>query len=324
MQRFDSKFGLFSPPEKIARSLIAFLLLLLALSSQSAAEQLWVRNQPFQGEVRGTGSNMLVEAQLFLKLLQIDAKDQGDVMIIGGFPIPVEQSGTIRMIPLRDVVDAAGLSIMKNEALGTVDVRLAKSGLDHHAVWRTNEVASTPSSEKGEKTKLEGETFRLSVPSHLTVLSDPAYLKSGQTDNAKTAPVSEISNQKLGGQTAFFVTTKDGPKQGLLTVNMIPNLNQSLSLKEERVLLGVVSEGVQDRGGSLIGKPITRSIAGKRYHKLVYKDVDHLGRKNKNEIFIHFSDKHDRAYLMLLSVPESEFSRVAPQLRLVVKNFRYK
>ena len=303
------------------------VLLFLGLSTPGLSEELWVRNRPFPGEVRGTGQSMLVEADTFLKTLEIEAEDRGDVFIIGGFPIPVEKAGTIRLIPLRDVVDAAGLSISKNPSLGTVDVRVADAGKGPSGTWNTDSSSDSDSSgsaSKGEKTQLEGATFRVTVPGHLSVVAESTYLKSGETDNAKAAQINNPLTQSAGARQAFAVTTRQGPKMGLLSVSMIMNMDPNLTAKDEKELLAAIGLGVLERGGRIYGEPTTQNIAGKKYYKFLYDDNGEYGQQNKNEVYVHFSTKHERAFLMLLSAPKRKFNRIAPQLRLVVRNLRIK
>jgi hypothetical protein len=300
----------------------AFVLL---FCSSAPAEELWVRNRPFQGVVRGTGGEMMVEMTTFLQLMEIEARDQGDVVLVGGFSIPIETSGNVRLVPLRDVVDAAGLRLSQNPALGTVDVRAASAGTGSRGNWTPDETTRGGTAEKkGSKTDLEGTTFKVSVPGHLAVVSEADYLKSDEKSNAKTSSLNPDDADPKSTETAFLVATEAGPSQGILTFSIVPGLPSEIDPNEEERLLKTVIGGVLSRGGTLTSKTQLTNIAGKRFHQFQYKSLNESGDEMKNEVFLHFSPKNQVAFLALIEAPKRRFNRAAPQLRLVIRNLRVK
>ena len=73
-----------------------------------------------------------------------------------------------------------------------------------------------------------------------------------------------------------------------------------------------------------MGPPSMATVAGRRFHRFNYKEEGARGSFVRNEAYVHFARKKGEVYLMLLTADKKSFSRVAPQLRLIIKNFRIK
>jgi len=264
---------------------------------------------------------MLVEMEPFFELFDFETEDQGDIVVVGGFPIPVERSGTMRLVPLRDVVDAAGLKLSKNPALGTVDVRAADAGTGDRGNW--NVKPEDDESSKGTATTLEGQTFKLTVPSHLSVLAEAEYLKA-ESANAKIKVLNDPTDESKRNKTAFLVSTSKGPQLGLLTFALIRGKDSDFTPANEEPFLNTLLDGIVNRGGTLIGKMKSSNLSGRRFFSFQYLATDQADLVSTNEVYVHFSPEDKVAYLILLSGPKHQFNRVAPQLRLVVRNLRFK
>lgn len=297
--------------------------LLFLLLGPVCAQDLWVRNQPFTGHVQGSGSDMLVEMQTFLERLEIKAEDKGDVVIIGGFPIPVETSGNVRLVPLRDVVDAAGLRLSRNPALGTVDVRVASAGTGNRGNWSKASGASSSGS-KRPSVKIGHESFRVRVPGHLFVLTAPEFLKSEEQENVQTAELNSPRAQAMGARNVFYAHTDKGHEAGYLTFSLFERTPQGVTAKKEPSIVKGLKAIIAELGGEHKGRDSILTVAGKRFHKFTYYQAQKDGTPTRNEAYFHISNKHRVGLLLVITAPKRQFNRVAPQLRLVLRNIRMK
>lgn len=300
------------------------LLSLVLLLQPLQAEQLWVRNRPFQGVVTGSGQNMLVELDRFVTTLELQIEDKGDTVVVGGFPIPVESFGSVRMVPLRDMVDAAGLKISTNAALGTIDVRAADAGKGDSGDWA--HVFEESSSDRGKgspSTLLEGPLFKVTIPSRLSVRSEMEYLKSPERENSKAAALN-TDNSIPGYQEAFLVATSGGPSDGILTFTLLTDLPEKVTVEKEKAIFNYLYARFTRGGGEVVKEPHATSIAGRTYRTARYRKKISDGSTLENEMYFRASPSGGAAFLINITAPKNRFNQVAPQLRLVVRNMRYK
>lgn len=300
------------------KKILAIALLLLLVQS-SWADELWVRNRPFKGAVRGSGNDIQVELAVFLKTLELEAEDQGDVVIVGGFPIPVDAASGVRLVPLRDMVDAAGLKIHKNAALGTIDVRVASAGEGSRGDWAAISSGTSSKRSKGTKAKLAGAKFSLTVPGQLEVLANPTYLKSKPSANVKLLP-QELLAASGGLEPIFTARRSGGPESAYLTLGVARNLGIE-SAEEEKLAIQAMRDGATSRGVKDLGEVISTKLAGKKYYKFSYSEMD-AGVERRNEAYVLFAK--GQAFMFSISAQTNDFKRVAPQFRLVVRNLRTK
>jgi hypothetical protein len=296
-------------------------LLTTFLSGPARADQLWVSNQPFPGAVRGLGQDMSVELRMFVKLLDIEVDDQGEVVVVGGFPIPVEESGGVRFVHLRDIVDAAGLKISTSPELGTVDVRRASAGTGYKGEWNAlSSDQAAGGSIEGTVTTVAADFFSMKIPSHLLVVAEPEYLQSGESTNAKAAVLND-NRYYSGARTVCAVSVNADMHQGGLVMSLVYKLPEKVTSKNETEVLDTVKDEMLSRGVQQIGPMSSLSIAGNRFHRIRVRQTE-KGRTEDTEVNIHFSNKHDVMVLFMIRAPKSQFARVAPQLRLILNSFR--
>lgn len=103
------------------------LLLALLLTLPLGAEQVFVRNQPFKGVVRGTGGHLLVEVEPLLQSL--------GVSLPAG--LTVQETGGVRLVNLQAFARAAGARVVANPQLQTVDVFMPRPRVDWTLVHYT-------------------------------------------------------------------------------------------------------------------------------------------------------------------------------------------
>lgn len=301
--------------------------LALALSTGLQAEQLWVRNRPFQGAVQGSGSTMLVEFEEFAKEFGLVVDDQGDLILVGGFPIPVERVGDKRLVSLRDLTDAAGLRLSRNTALGTVDVRSADAGTGSSGDWESFDgSSSTLNEERAARTKvvLEGPYFKVTIPAQLKAMTEETYFKEGDKEKVTIRPAQPDPGTAQTLRTAFAVTTKEGFKKCSLSLSFIPNLSDSISTENEKAMLEFAYQSARGAKSKIVQNIQSVNQAGQRYQMMRFLDVDGFGVETENEFYLQINPQKKVAFLFILTAEKKLFNRVAPQLRLILKTFRAK
>lgn len=265
----------------------------------------------------------MVELDPFAQAMDLKFEDKGESILVGGFPIPVERVGSKRMVPLRDVVDAAGLRLSRNLALGTVDVRTADAGMGSSGSWE--DVASADSEKSsGNKTVLEGPLFKVVIPSRFMVLTEPQFLKEGDKDHVVAHSLNNGDVQDQGLRAAFAVTTKEGAGKCGLTVSYVTNLSSKISQEDETPMLQYAYLRIKNADAKITQEPTPLNIAGKRYMKLAYQQTLDTGEPTEDELYLHLDPKKRVAFIFTLSATKKMFNRVAPQLRLILKSFRPK
>ena len=291
-------------------------LLLLPLS----AEELWVRNRPFQGQVEGKGNSMKVDLDALLKALELEATIQGNEVIFGDFKVPIEtDSSGVRMVLLRDMATGAGLRIRKNPDLGTVDVFTETAGSgdkgDFSAISDSSNSTSRSSSGNGH----EKPDYRIKVPSGLEYTDDPSMM----------AFLKDYVGQRSGGapdNTSFEFILK--PRKGnndavllLMKMTGLPPLESIPPEVEAKMVEGFAS-GVARKGRILSG-PTKLAIGGKTFFKVTYASVE-KGENKKNEAYMHVSAPRGTLYALLFGDRENDFNRSAPLFRQAINNFYVK
>ena len=105
--------------------------------------------------------------------------------------------------------------------------------------------------------------------------------------------------------------------------SFLPGMPDKLTAAEEKEFLDMLKSEVLRGGGQLVGPMASMNIAGNRFHR-IRSQIDRNGNIEDTELNIHFSTKHRMMVLLMIRAPKHRFNRVAPQLRLVVNNFRIK
>lgn len=96
---------------------ILFLLLVLP----AAAQEISVRNKPYKGEVKGRGTEALVQLAEMAKALDLPTTQEAGGWTLGGAPIPTVSESETVYIKLSDL-SKAGLKVTVNKELNTIDV----------------------------------------------------------------------------------------------------------------------------------------------------------------------------------------------------------
>lgn len=120
------------------------VLLLLVLSLPSLADEIYIRNRAFKGEVITNGSSIEIELEAAAKALKAELKKDGDSWTLDGDAIPARLVEGKNFVAL-DALSEIGYKVVKNSSLGTIDV---------HQKSVASDAAKKPASEAGSWSKV--------------------------------------------------------------------------------------------------------------------------------------------------------------------------
>lgn len=306
-------------------SFVFFLFFLLLVSNcLTQGQELWVRNRLFEGHTQGEGSALLVEISPFLKALDIKAIDEGDIILVEGFPIPVEQFGSLRLAPLRDIVDAAGLKYIYSPQLGTIDVQSSSAGTGNRGDWG----ATKSSNPKRGSVKIGDETFRVTLPQHLNAGVNSRFLLSKTTQNVKSISSTKLSGSGGSSELICRITAANSPPTAALYFNYHQVDDSTLNRIPEKDLEGAFIRGQKRVYSEAFGLPIENetvvSLAGKRFHSFQFSQVEQQGVILRKQFLIHVSHKHKRVFQITLEAEPKDFNKISPRLKAFQRNLRIK
>ncbi len=151
-----------------------FLLLSLFVSTQ--AQEVWLRNRPFEGKVLKDSGQIWLELEPFGKALGFAYDLKEDGVSIDGKLVRSMTQGTKVFVPLTQTAAALGAVVKENPDLGTVDVHLdVKSsqglGLDVELATLSQDSGSII----GQVVKTAA--FEFTVPETMQITRDPRLIK---------------------------------------------------------------------------------------------------------------------------------------------------
>lgn len=164
----------------ILRSLLVVLLSWL-LTGAAAAQQVFVRNQPFDGKVIQQAGLLWVELPVLQRTLGFVAQVEGEGVRIEGRLVRAMELGGVRLVPLAQAAAAVGAVVREDPSVGTVDVYRTPRGhwgLGHHV--DPSELAASASGgapDTGEP-RQETASFSLSLPPGMSLSRDPRLMRA--------------------------------------------------------------------------------------------------------------------------------------------------
>lgn len=303
----------------LLRSWLSVAVMCALMALPALAEELWVRNQPFKGQVQGTGPAMLVELDPLVKALDLQVKVEGDSVVFGDFSVPIQrQPDGTGMVNLTELAGPAGLKIKRNPTLGTVDVYAASVGTGSRGDWAAVEAKQSASKVSSSGEKVEGYGYTIRIPSTLEMTNDPALLA--------------LLKQYVGGGQAlagaefeFVVQPKNGSRDAAMLLMTIrtPNFSEAEGPAMEKALVEGFSEGLGSDGGQLIEPPTPVSLGGDTFYKTVHSDNED-GTVKRMETYIHLSHSQKKAFILMLGDEEKSFNATAARLRPAALSLRIK
>ncbi|MGE0493350.1 MAG: hypothetical protein AB7S38_29350 [Vulcanimicrobiota bacterium] len=111
---------------KHSRWTAVLMLALLLLTIPAGAEELFVRNRPYKGEVRGGGTSAQVRIDELAAALELELEHQNGVYSYQGTTLTTETIGEFAYIRLSDL-KPLGVKVVPNPDLGTIDVYVAQA-----------------------------------------------------------------------------------------------------------------------------------------------------------------------------------------------------
>ncbi len=307
------------------RLLLGGLVLCLLLTggvTPATAQDLYVSNRPFKGEVSKAGSGLMVEIEPLAKALKLDISVVGSEVKIKDRSIPVTVSPNGKnLVVLEQFAAAAGLTVRKNPDFGHIDVyanTAAPSG-----DWAETEVASDGASGGGGKS-ISGNAqsdaragYSIKVPPDYQMMNDPAMLEAILGAAAKN------SGQNLPEgfmQAEFFLTPKQGiPKTGAIVL-MTMQFPGPIPAKMEPELAKAATEGMAQKG-QLISGPTNTAIGGKKFTRSTFK-ANQNGKINTIEVNLHLALAKGKLFMLMLVDEETQFPKSSPELHSILETFK--
>lgn len=296
------------------RQILALLLLFLPLSGTVAAQDLYVSNRPFKGEVVKSGNGMQVELEPLLKALKLDLKAEGGQVKIGDKTVTVTQSASGKgMVSLPEFAAAAGLTVRKNADFGHTDVYASTSAPTGD--WG----ADTAASSSGPGAAQGGADYTIKVPPDYELINDPDMMAAIVGMVGKRSD-SKLPDGALGFE--FLLTPKQGTTRKGVLMLMTINLPGPVPAEEEASFVKAVTEGMQKKG-QLVNGPTKTSVGGLNFYKSLIKTTED-GETNMMETHLHLAAALGKVYCLALVDEEASYSTSFPSLRNIVGTFRLK
>ncbi len=241
--------------------------LLWVLHAPLAAQQLYVRNQPFEGVVSREAGALWVDLAVLQRTLGFESTLETDGARVQGKLVRTRTESGIVLVSLSQVAAALGAVVREDPQFNTVDVHLAvkpKVGVgleigDSSSVSVPGAEASAPLP-PGEK--VQTAAFNFVLPEGMLVTRDPRMIRSFLEDGA--GPLD--GDFKLDAMVYF----KDDPKfkKGAAVFSWFLG-DVPPGLEDERRLLAYQQQAVAsilaDMGVSLADMPQVVSTGGQRF-----------------------------------------------------------
>lgn len=284
------------------------------------AQELYVSNRPFKGEIDKTGSSLMVEVEPLAKALKLElVVADGQVKLKDrSIPVTVSPSGK-NLVILDQFAAAAGLTVRKNPDFGHIDVyanTAAPSG-----DWAEAEVASDGTSGRNGKTANTQSDpragYSIEVPSDYQMLNDPtmmeALMGSAARDSGSQLPEGLIRAE-------FVLSPKQGvPKTGGLML-MTMQFPGPIPAKMEPELAKAATEAMAQKG-QLISGPTNTAIGGKKFTRTTVK-ANKSGKVNTIEVNIHLALAKGKLFMLMLVDEETQFPKSSPELHSILETFK--
>lgn len=288
---------------------IATLLITLVLAMSASAQDLYVSNRPFKGEVVKAGNSLQVEVEPLLQALKLNAKVEGGAVKVGDKSVTVTQSPSGKnMVSLAEFAAAANLTVRKNADFGHTDVyanTTAPAGS-----WG-NDTAST----SGPGASAGGSDYTIKVPADYEMLNDPDMMEAlmGMV-NKKTS--SSLPEGAMNFE--FVMSPKQGTKRTGVLMLMTINLPGAIPADAEGEFVKALNQGMATKGTILAG-PTTTNVGGLRFHKTLIKTDDQV-----MECYVHLASALGKVYWLALVDDPGTYNTSFGALRNVVDTFRLK
>ncbi len=289
------------------------LFLFLSLSGGGLAQDLYVSNRPFKGEVAKSSGGILVELEPFLTALKMKGTVEGGAISINGKIVAVTTSASGKsMVLLPEFAAAAGLTVRKNADFGHTDVYASTSAPSGD--WSTTASASGgPSQSQG------GADYTIKIPADYKMINDPKVMKAVMGMAAEEAG-REVPDGLLSFE--FVVGPAEGSTRKGLLMMMKINLPGAIPPGQDEAVNDLLRQALEKKGKILAG-PTPYAIGGAPFRKYLMKSQDAGGPKMM-ESYVHVASAEGKIYWLALLDDEATYSTSFGALRNIVDTFRLK
>lgn len=298
----------------MALSRFAFgLFLFLSLSGGGLAQDLYVSNRPFKGEVAKSSGGMLVELEPLLTALKMKGTVEGGAISVNGKLIAVTPSASGKsMVLLPEFAAAAGLTVRKNADFGHTDVYASTSAA-------SGDWSSTASASGGPSQTQGGADYTIKIPADYKMINDPKVMKAF-TGMAAEEAGREIPDGLMSFE--FLVGPAEGSTRKGFMMLMKINLPGAIPPGQDEALNDLLRKALEQKGRILAG-PTPYAIGGAPFKKYLMKTQDASGTKMM-ESYIHAASAEGKIYWLALVDDEATYSTSFGALRNIVDTFRLK
>lgn len=285
-----------------ACSILAFLLL---LTINAIAQEVWIANRLFPGQVIKDGGQIWVELVPFAQALQVSSAIDGTNATIDGQPLPSQVKGGAVLVPLKEAAAITGAIIRDNKSMGIIDVFKGIKEQDPSALAAT---ASDPST--SEANTIKTAAFTLTLPEGMQMSRDAKTL---QSFGFKATQSSGQFNKKYGGDGNSTAITFDGIlfhkgdtkyKRGFGAVAftpLAPNTKKSLSPSQIPAALNLGLQLVAQEFGMIPSGPIHEQLIGGQSFSMLDGLIPSKGLQMTMLMRIDLNT--NRQYLLMSMVP---------------------
>lgn len=154
--------------------LVLWLLVWLPLAA--SAQQVFVKNQPFEGRVVRDAAGLWVELRPLELVLDFESQPEAEGARINGRLVRTIRQGETTLVSLAQAASALGAVVREDPALGTIDVHLAVRPASGTAGLEVGATSTGPPPAAGER--IATAAFEFSLPEGMQVSRDPRLIKA--------------------------------------------------------------------------------------------------------------------------------------------------
>ncbi len=313
------------------------ILLTLALMAPGLGQEVFIRNQEFQGEIVSSGSGFLVNLDTLARALELELQGDSQGYVVGegeaqpgtvlvqGQRISLSPGQFGPLVPLADFCRAVGAELKRNQALGTVDVYLTdynESAVGN--VWLgelfvDDEAQDDVSASEAGSFADPELGYELTFPKSVKLVTAPDRLRVPSIelrDGEGTVHSGDLRCELL------LVPKNPAIKQALGTLLTI-ELDVVADLAIETSLVDGVLKAVTSQSAKISSGPRRRSFHGHEFQQYGFG-----GTKGKIEyrgdLFFHFQVPDKRAFLFLVVDEKEGYRNNTRGLLQAVRSFKHK
>ncbi len=279
------------------------VLVVLLLALDVTAQDLYVSNRPFKGEISKVGSSLFVEVEAMAKALNLNlAVTDGQVVLQErSLPVTVSPNGK-NLISLDQLAEAAGLTVRKNRDFGHIDVYGNTSNTDGKWDYGDGYAQRIP----GTLHSNPSLGYSIKVPMDYELVSGSSglgQLGGGGSVRPEFVMAPKPSSGKTGG-IMMLTMTAPGPIPPEQEAKFEKLISQSLAAK-----------------GTILSGPTKVIIDGAKFTRSTLK-IKEKGEENTMELNIHMDPPKGRIFMLVLGDESGNFPRSSMELRSIFETFK--